>query len=225
MFYGRLGTLECSFSSLGQDEQKKIALSPFWSLTHDSPYIKHLNWRTVKPIIMAALPFVLLFCVLGFYNYACFGNFLDFGATYNITTNDMTLRGFNLDRIFSSMFVYLFQLPIVSISEPYLGLTDAVQGYFGRVISEGMCGGLFCLTPILLIVWLLLLKQIRAQIDRITKDNVLKKLAWVSFGSALVLIVFDSNGAGILVRYFLDFGFLFPLRPLLCSLRYSVGVD
>ena len=45
------------------------------------------------------------------YNNTRFNSPFDFGANYNLTTNDMTKRGFIFDRFAMGINTYLFQLP------------------------------------------------------------------------------------------------------------------
>ena len=59
----------------------------------------------LKNIFIYIVPFIMVGIVLMFYNYIRFGSFLDFGANYNLTTNDMTKRGFKIDRTFLGLFI------------------------------------------------------------------------------------------------------------------------
>ena len=58
------------------------------------------NKKSIKETFWALIPFVVVGSLIAYYNYARFGSILDFGANYNLTTNDMTKRGFEFDRIF-----------------------------------------------------------------------------------------------------------------------------
>lgn len=44
------------------------------------------------------LPYIIVAAGVMYYNAARFGSPFDFGANYNLTFNDMTLRGFRIDR-------------------------------------------------------------------------------------------------------------------------------
>ena len=63
-------------------------------------------------LVLFALPFVLVAAGLMWYNAARFGSPFDFGANYNLTSNDMTKRGFNPGRIGPALFYYLLALPV-----------------------------------------------------------------------------------------------------------------
>ena len=63
----------------------------------------------LKKLMVFAIPFALVGLSLMYYNYIRFSSPFDFGANYNLTTNDMTLRGFNIDRVFLGIYYMLFK--------------------------------------------------------------------------------------------------------------------
>jgi hypothetical protein len=164
-----------------------------------------------RRVAFALVPFIVVFALVCWYNAARFGNPFNFGANYNLTTNDMTHRSFSLDRLPFALFVYLFQLPVLKLEYPYIATTDLASGYYGINITEDMWGGIFMLTPVLLVSVLLLLKQFR---KRFRPAPLALALASLLIG--FVLVVFDANGAGVLMRYSMDFGFFFALAAVMC---------
>ena len=167
--------------------------------------------RFFKSAIIAIAPFVFIFMLIGMYNAARFGSPFDFGANYNLTTNDMTHRAFSIDRVPLALFAYLFQSPSMIFTYPYLVGTSLASDYYGLTISETMWGGLLCLSPVLLCSCLLVIKRFR---ERMTPMALSLSLCSLLVG--FVLVVFDANGAGILMRYFMDFGFFFSLAAVFC---------
>ena len=89
--------------------------------------------------------------------------------------------------------------------------TSLASDYYGLTISETMWGGLLCLSPVLLCSCLLVIKRFR---ERMTPMALSLSLCSLLVG--FVLVVFDANGAGILMRYFMDFGFFFSLAAVFC---------
>ena len=167
--------------------------------------------RFLESALIAIVPFVVVFVLVGMYNAARFGSPFDFGANYNLTTNDMTHRTFSIDRLPLALFAYLFQTPSMIFTYPYLVGTSLASDYYGLTISETMWGGLFCLSPVLLCSCLLMVKRFR---ERMT--SMAFALSLCSLVVGLILVVFDANGAGILMRYFMDFGFFFSLSAVFC---------
>lgn len=167
--------------------------------------------RFLRSIVVAIIPFLVIFALIGVYNAARFGSPLDFGANYNLTTNDMTHRTFSVDRLPLALFAYLFQAPSMIFTYPYLVGTSLASDYYGLTISETMWGGMFCLSPVLLCSCLLAIKRFR---ERMTPMAFALSLCSLLVGFALV--VFDANGAGILMRYFMDFGIFFSLSAVFC---------
>ena len=167
----------------------------------------------LKILILALVPFAMVVVAVCLYNHARFGGFFDFGANYNLTTNDMTQRGFVWDRIPLALFSYLFQAPSITMIEPYLNPVIHASNYFGLTIEEDTFGGIFMLCPILMVVAFLLFREYR---ERCAKPIGLMVLAMVA--SAIVLVAFDANGAGILQRYYLDFGLLLAYSAALTIL-------
>ena len=173
---------------------------------------KHMEKRVfVRRLALALIPFVVVFALVGWYNAARFGSPLDFGANYNLTTNDMTHRQFSLDILPFALFMYLVQPPSMVLQYPYLTTTDLTVDYYGLNIVEIMWGGIFALTPVLLVSALLLVKRFRMRFARMPLA-----LAVASIVVGFVLVVFDASGAGVLMRYVMDFGFFFALAAVLC---------
>lgn len=179
------------------------------------PYFKAMNKRHLRNIAIALLPFVIVFSLVGLYNYLRFGNPLDFGANYNLTTNDMTHRGFNIDRLPLAFFAYLFQFPNIVAVDPYMLATNLSSSYYGRTIHQAMYGGILTLTPVLLLLACLASYDFRKKMHDYESAYA---CAVASIVAAIVLVMFDANGAGILMRYFLDMGFFLGFSAMICAL-------
>ena len=71
-----------------------------------------------------------------YYNAIRFGSPFDFGATYNLTSNDMTRRGFVLERIPLGIFEYVFQPITVSGAFPFMEAVSLADDYIGQYNRE-----------------------------------------------------------------------------------------
>lgn len=114
-----------------------IFLKPFCQ------YLKSSKKQALVSLASAAVPYIIVAALLMYYNYARFGSPFDFGANYNLTTNDMTHRGFHLDRLPFGLFMYLFQTPEFVGRAPFMTATSITTSYQGTTIAETMYGGFF----------------------------------------------------------------------------------
>ena len=156
-----------------------------------------------KSFIYALLPYLIVGIVTCYYNYKRFNLPFDFGANYNLTTNDMTKRGFELDRTFDGLFKYLFEFPVITNTFPFIKNTLENFNYKGITIYENMFGGLF-ITNIILWINLFIFK-----IKKLFKDKDLYYFSLVSLIIGFVIVLLDTQMSGILQRYFADFAFFF----------------
>lgn len=123
----------------------------------------------------------------------------DFGANYNLTSNDMTKRGFVFGRIGLGLFTYLFQTPQFKAVFPFLNVINVETAYQGLTISEKFFGGVMMTEPLLWIGVLALFTK------RIFKDKRVYSMVWLSYIIAVLLVMLDTQMAGLLRRYFGDF--------------------
>lgn len=133
-----------------------------------------------------------------YYNYARFGSVFEFGATFNLTTNDMTRRGFNLDRLGGGLYTFFFQPPTYIGTFPYLQGSAISSRYMGKMIIEFMFGGIFITN---IITWMNF--SVVYMRDVLRKYKVLA-LVCMSLAMAFVLGSVDATIAGVLHRYTAD---------------------
>ncbi len=159
---------------------------------------KLFSKKSIKDTIAFLLPYVIIAIIIMLYNYCRFGSILDFGANYNLTTNDMTKRGFNFARIGFGVFKLLFQPPYIQAVFPFVMYTSNINNYMGMTIIEPNYGGLIA-TNIVLCLGLLFFK-FKKYIPKI-----LYNFSLISVISGFIILIFDIEAAGILPRYILDF--------------------
>jgi hypothetical protein len=155
--------------------------------------------RAWQYLAAAALPYLLVAAGLMYYNFIRFGSVFDFGAAYNLTTNDMTQRGFHLERLPDGFFMYLFQPPSLRLEFPFVEVTSFYSTYPGTTIMDWTFGGAFWTRCILLGV--LGIVNVRREL----REKKLYGFAVLSFLMALVVVAADTELSGILNRYFMDF--------------------
>ncbi len=161
-----------------------------------------------------AAPMIVVAALLMYYNYARFGSVFDFGANYNLNFNDMRYRGFVWDRVPLGIWAYLFATVKATLTFPFVEANYFSTNYLGITISEATYGGLFACN---LFVWLCpLLLMFRKRI----KGCAAKAMAYAGMIIGFIIIVVDTQMAGILMRYFSDFSIFFLLSALLIWLLF-----
>lgn len=182
---------------------------------------KKRNLFSKKSIITtfwSIIPYIVVAGALMFYNKVRFDSFFDFGANYNITSNDMTVRGFNLDRIGLGLFTYLLQPFNLTATFPFLLPSTFTTNYIGITIYSTFYGGALFTSP-LLILGILFFKF---------KKLIPKKLFYIcliSVISAFIVIIADTQMAGLIPRYFSDFLSLLYLATFIVILSiYNANI-
>lgn len=181
---------------------------------------KLLSTKSKLTTLCAFIPYIVVAVALMYYNKSRFGSPFDFGANYNLTGNDMTKRGFNLDRIGLGLFSYLLQPATLQAKFPFLTGMSVVTNYMGITISERMFGGALITNPMFLFGLLSYREK-----DKIKNKNLVK-FSILSIIFAIIIIVADTEMAGILERYFSDFSFLFAFASSTVIFAFfNVNID
>lgn len=187
-----------------------LALPIFWNR-----YVTRRRLFTRKgaaEFALFALPVILVAAGLMWYNYARFGSLFDFGANYNLTTNDMTKRGFNASRIGPALFACLFAPSPISATFPYVSSILVWTNSLGQTITELCYGGVITTTPFLWIFTCLPLMR-----RRLSKLRLWSIVGWCLFCAA-ALAALDAEMAGILYRYLMDYTMPLLFAGALCWL-------
>lgn len=176
----------------------------FWKYVFGSRTL--FSKKSVKQTVAVCLPFVIVGAVTMLYNAGRFGSPFDFGANYNLTSNDMTKRGLVFGRCGLGIFTYLLQPLKIDAVFPFLHDFSPIETtYQGLTLSEYMMGGILFLFPILLFgVYGLFRKDLFA--DKRTYAITLTAVA-----AAAAVAVLDAQMAGLLTRYYTDFSWLIAL--------------
>ena len=163
------------------------------------------------------LPYALVAAGLMYYNAIRFGSPFDFGANYNLTTNDMTVRGFRFGRLGLAVWQYLLALPKYTSTYPFIRFSDVDTDYLGKTIWEPTFGGLFAIAPFALLLFLCLSRRRRTSLAR---RGVLAPVL-IAAASGVIIAIADAEMAGLLHRYFSDFSFALLFGALLVFLAVA----
>jgi len=170
---------------------------------------KHIfKKQGIKELITLAIPFVIVASGIMYYNYIRFGSPFDFGSSYNLTTNDVTRRGFSFGRTGLGLFTYLFQTPSFTATFPFIQAVDIDTNYIGKTIYENCFGGLITSLPILWFGFAL------PKVKNILKEKKLFALTLTLFLVGFALVIADTQAGGLLQRYYSDFGYIFFLGAI-----------
>ena len=159
---------------------------------------------SIKNTVALCLPYVIIGGGLMIYNYIRFGSPFDFGANYNITTNDMTARGVVMDRNLTGIFYYFLHPLSVTNTFPYVQMIKPQSLYQGFTTAEIVFGGLLWVTPLTLL-------GIRGLWKRKWYDKTDMRpyaILCAAVIMSVVIGVIDAQVAGILVRYCSDFSWI-----------------
>lgn len=166
---------------------------------------KQNKGRTFSLLAAFFIPYIVVAAFLMWYNAARFGSPFDFGASYNLTSNDMTHRGFHFARLIPGLWSYLFQPANINIEFPFIRPVQFHTYYQGNTIMESLIGGIFSTNLILLPCFCLYHYR-----RRLKKKKVFG-FACISIFSALIIACADIQMSGLITRYTADFSILFYL--------------
>ncbi len=163
----------------------------------------------IRELVILAIPFAVVASGIMYYNYIRFGSPFDFGSAYNLTTNDVTRRGFSFGRTGLGIFTYLFQTPSFNATFPFIEEVSIETNYMGKTISENCFGGLITSLPLLWFGFAL------PKVKNTLREKKLSALTLVLFLIGLALVIADTQAGGLLQRYYSDFGYIFFLGATL----------
>lgn len=192
----------------------QFLLGSFFSLIIFKDYFKN-NLKNKKDLIINIIyfliPYILIAIGIMYYNYIRFNSPFDFGANYNLTGNDMTKRGFNYDRIILGLYYFLLSTPVLKPVFPFATYTNIETNYMGLTMYEPMFGGLL-FKNIILIFGIISFK-----LKKIINNKTLYYFSIIANIFALIIILVDTQMAGILPRYISDFAWLLYLSTTISS--------
>lgn len=178
------------------------------------------NW---KQILSLCIPFIIVAAAAMTYNYVRFQSPFEFGSTYNLTTNDVTHRGWNLARVGNGIYEYLLRPLHVTTQFPFLSFQELETGYIGETVYEPHFGGAIWYNPLIFLIFGGTLFSRKNGAEQ-KHPSVLKAMVIASVISIVVMIAADTNMGGIVERYQSDFLWLFYIIIILCITTKLNGI-
>ena len=178
--------------------------------------------RTARYLLCGAVPYLLFGAFILWYNAARFGNPMEFGARYNLTSIDVTRVNADFGKVIPGLFQYLFQLPRISTVFPFLRPEPWFSSYQGDFFFHDSLGGFLICNPCLLFLYWGLRHWKRIP------GFFLKLWIALSAGIALVITLINLMIGGFMPRYFCDIAPFFhaaslPVLFVLCASRAASG--
>lgn len=178
------------------------------------------NW---KQILSLCIPFIIVAAAVMTYNYVRFQSPFEFGSTYNLTTNDVTHRGWNLARVGNGIYEYLLRPLHVTTQFPFLSFQELETGYIGETVYEPHFGGAIWYNPLIFLIFGGILFSRKKGAEQ-KHPSVLKAMMIASVISIVVMIAADANMGGIVERYQSDFLWLLYIIIILCIVTKLNGI-
>ena len=163
----------------------------------------------ISKYLCVIIPYAVVAAGLMYYNYIRFNSPFDFGANYNLTTNYMPLRGFNLARLVDGTLMYFLQPPDISFRFPFIHGTKFHTDYVGLTVIEPMYGGVLFICPFTLLLFMLPKLKISLKSKKLY-------LFVIMLVAMTVLVAFaDTEMSALLLRYFGDFLYMLILGAVI----------
>ena len=189
-----------------------LAIPIFWKPVKEK---RILGEHKVSDITCFFVPVLFVATGLMYYNYIRFGSVTDFGAMYNLTTQNMPKREFIAGMIPMELFTMLFQPPYVTGVFPYFQQVPIVSQYAGILLGESGFGGVAAVNLVLIFAFLpFLFRHMEYSLAAYASSFIL-------LGSTLVIIVADTQIGGIVPRYLVDFTWLLFLSVAFLLLGWN----
>lgn len=107
----------------------------------------------VKNILAVAVPYLTVGIALMYYNYIRFGSVFEFGASYQLTINDMTNLSNRFMTIGMGIICSLFSIPNFIPNFPFMYCHNNLLTFYGFYYIENVMGGLFIMAPICMFIF------------------------------------------------------------------------
>lgn len=154
--------------------------------------------RALWDTVCICLPYVVVAVGIMYYNAARFGSPFDFGATYSLTSNDMTKRSFNVAQTVLGIWYYFLQPPLIGSDFPFLQANQLESSYMGKLNSEYIYGGILACNVFTWVV--VFIKKGKTVLEQ----KGIYAFVLMNIFISLIIGIVDVNGAGILQRYMAD---------------------
>ncbi|MCL2048692.1 MAG: hypothetical protein FWG87_08180 [Defluviitaleaceae bacterium] len=186
----------------------------FYSFLVPVIVLPHISIKRIKPILVIAVPYLVVASGLMWYNWQRFGSITEFGATYQLTlenlnvANDISALGF-VRRIYNGLYLNFLLLPRVLPTFPFIRVGSHESVFPGFFYVGSSVVGIFALP----VSWFLLGAFRARKFEALkTKPPLISAMLVIS----LIIIVFSACIVGAAGRYQVDFLWLIVISSLLC---------
>lgn len=170
-------------------------------------FIKEKNTKEIiKLVLSIGIPYIVIAILLMSYNYVRFGNVLEFGASYQLTVNNMDTLNVGLSAGLKGTLVNLFNIPTFTMDFPFLVNNSNVISHYGYYYYEGMVAGTFFFVPLLFIIFDIVGFNKNKDIDKKVKITV-----DILLGIAIVISLVTALMGGSIGRYLVDSMWIFVI--------------
>ena len=162
-----------------------------------------------KSIASICIPYILIGSLLMYYNYIRFNSIFEFGASYQLTVNDMSSLKNRIITIGTGIVCNLFGMPSFTSSFPFIETNKNILTFYGYYYIEDMIGGLFILTPICFAIF---------SLRKLWKKSENKEVCYAILTFSvigLILCIVSIMMAGSLQRYLIDYGWMLIIAGIM----------
>ena len=154
-----------------------------------------------KDLLAFLAPLLFVAALLMYYNMVRFGSPFEFGARYNLTFAYSYNWQMHMEPIVAGIYYYLFRLPHMTGSAPFLEMTQMDWSNPGLLANHISTGGIFMLYPVLFLCWVVLARG---------KERKSERWHLIIMGRIWLVLVFFMAAVtallgGLMDRYRMDF--------------------
>jgi hypothetical protein len=171
--------------------------------------IKINKINLLKLCLGVGIPYIIVGIALMYYNYIRFNNPFEFGASYQLTLNNMKALSSGFYSIPIGLFNNLFSIPRIVYEFPFIENYNEILTFYGYYYSEAMLGGLFIIAPICFCCF----NIYKAHKNADSKE--LKLLICVLLFVGLLIATASVKMAGSIERYLMDYAWIFIIDGIL----------
>lgn len=163
----------------------------------------------VKLILSVTIPYIIVGIALMSYNYARFGNVLEFGSKYQLTINNMTELESRFSSVPTGILCNLFTIPKFIPDFPFITHSNDLATFYGYYYIENMIGGVFAIAPICFTVFFIF------KFNKKIKNKELKILVNILTIVGIFIAIISTAMAGSNQRYLIDYAWMMILAGIL----------
>lgn len=176
------------------------------------------------------VPVALFAIALMVYNYARFGSLLEFGTSYQLTVNNISLNNVSLAFLGPALYHYFFQMPDTAAAFPYVSPSSCLYGtssYLGGLINVNSYSRYFYMTGsygvfALPLNWLVAF--IPAAKKRLRISSINRWFIMLCVALSVLIAFTDFCMAGVAISYVCDIAPIMAIAAIIILLYIEKSV-